>query len=442
MRTALRMLIPIVLAVALALWLMTVPGFVSLRFGAYAVEAPLWLAGLATVLLLLLLALIVRLLVRLRVAGIRRRARRAMRRRDEGDEAIVGALAALAAGDGAGAARLAGRARKKVGETPLTLLVEGHAARAQRNDTRARLAFGRLSEIGPPGAFLGYRGLAALAVETGDKEEAAASGRAALAMRPDANWARALVFDAAARQGDWRTALTLLPAAPKGSEEGHRRAALLLGAAAEEKDQKAALRLVEEAVELAPDLAPAHAARIALLEAQGQRRRANSALERGIVTAAHPMLAALALAPRPGETEEARARRVEALANYANGSGEAELMAAQAAFEAKLWQKARSHAARAKAAGLDDRRVFALLSQVAAAENPATEAGRAEAELHLREAAAAPQEPGWWCASCGTRHEAWSPVCPSCGAVASLRWGSAPPPPERTLALPPPVPGL
>lgn len=445
MRLALRILIPVILAVAIALWLRTVPGVFSFQVADIAVEAPIWVGGLAVLALLVLLVIVMRLLSGFRVRRAKRAAAKALRRRDEGDAAIVAALAALAGGDGAGALSSVSRARKRLGDTPLTLLVAGHAARALKDEGAARRAFESLSTVGPPGAFLGYRGLATLALEHGKKDDAAAAGRLALAMRPDAAWARALVFDDAARRGDWQGALALLPKAKKGTEDAARRAVLLLGAAEEEPDPKAALRLVEEAVELAPSLAPAHAARVKLLALKGERRRAAQALERGIVSAAHPLLTALALEPKPGESPAERARRVEALAGYAGQSGEAELMAAEAAREAGLWAKARRHAQRAREAGCDDRRVFTLLAAVATGEHGNTEAGRAEAALHLREAAAAAQEPGWWCAACGTRHEVWTPVCPSCGAVASLRWGTAraaagAAPPTALLAGP--VPGL
>ncbi|MCU0887769.1 MAG: hypothetical protein MUC64_07065 [Rubritepida sp.] len=444
MRLALRILLPIILAVGIALWLRTVPGSLSFQVAQFSVEAPIWVGGLAVLALIVLLVLVLRLLSGFRVRRARRAAAKALRRRDEGDQAIVAALAALAAGDGAGALSSIGRAKKRLGDTPLTLLVAGHAARALKDEGAAKRAFERLSTVGPPGAFLGYRGLAALALEGGHKDDAAAAGRLALGMRPDAAWARVLVFDDAARRGDWQGALALLPKAKHGTEDAMKRAVLLLGAAGEEPDPKAALKLVEEAVELAPSLAPAHAERVRLLTLKGERRRANQALERGIVSAAHPLLTALALEARPGESAAERARRVEALAGYAGQSGEAELMAAEAAREAGLWAKARRHAQRARDAGCDDRRVFTLLAAVAAGEHGDTDAGRAEAALHLREAAAAAQEPGWWCSSCGTRHEAWVPVCPSCGAVASLRWGTAraaaaaPP----TALLPGPVPGL
>ncbi|QXM26058.1 hypothetical protein KO353_07685 [Elioraea tepida] len=444
MRLSLRILLVLALAVLVAFLFRAFPGAISIAFGPYLVELPVWLGALALALLLLVAMWAARLLVRMRWRLSRRGAARAEARRAAGDGAIVSALAALAAGDGAAAARDLRRARHALGETPLLLLLEGHAARVRGDEAAAKRAFARLSEIGPPGAFLGHRGLAALALERGDRDEAAAAGRAALALRPEAAWAKALVFDDAARRGDWAGALALLPKARKGTEEARRRAVLLLGAAAEEQDLKAALRMAEEAVELAPGLAPAHALRVKLLEALGERRRAQAALERGILSGAHPMLAELALAPRPGEDAAARARRAEALAAHARGQGEAELMAAIAAKEAGLWAKARRHVALAQAAGVDDRRTFLLLAEIATGESGGTEAGRAEAAQHLREASAARPEPAWWCSSCGARHEQWAAVCPSCGAVATLAWGTAPAQPgeRKPLLLPAPVPGL
>jgi len=443
MRRSLSILVPLVLAVLAAFFFMTVPGAISIAFGEIAVELPFWLGALALFALLVAVIAAMRIGGRIRRSFARRGAERLVARREEGDRAIVAALAALAAGDGAGARRDLGRARRLVGPTPLVLLLEGHAARTLGDEAAARRAFERLAEAGPPGAFLGWRGLAALALEAGDVDGAAGAGRAALAMRPDAAWAKALVFDAAARAGDWPGALALLPKAKKGTDDALRRAVLLLGAAAAEADSKAALRMAEEAVELAPALAPAHALRVKLLAARGERRRAAAALERGMIAAPHPILADLVLEPAGGEDAAAVARRAEALAQAAGGAGEAELMAAEAARRAGLWAKARRHAQRAREAGLEDRRVFLLLAEVASGEFAGTEAARTEAEQHLREASAAAPEPAWWCAACGERHEAWAPVCGACGGVGTLVWGQG----ARALgpvrqALPAPVPGL
>ncbi|MBL0899670.1 MAG: hypothetical protein IBJ17_13345, partial [Reyranella sp.] len=37
-------------------------------------------------------------------------------------------------------------------------------------------------------------------------------------------------------------------------------------------------------------------------------------------------------------------------------------------------------------------------------------------------AAAAPADRAWRCTACGAHHEAWRPVCESCGAFGTLQW--------------------
>jgi HemY protein len=61
----------------------------------------------------------------------------------------------------------------------------------------------------------------------------------------------------------------------------------------------------------------------------------------------------------------------------------------------------------------------------------------------LGRAADAPADRAWRCTSCGAHHEAWRPVCESCGAFGTLQWRAPGTygqilPPEATpgLALP------
>ena len=440
MRRALVVLIVLALAAAAALWIADRPGTLTLAVADLVVEAPLWLAGLAFALLLLVVGGLVWLLARLRGWWQRRQLKHALRQRDEGDAAVVAALEALAAGDGPGALRSGRKARKLLGDTPLTLLLTGHAARAAGEIDTAEQAFRSLAARTGAGAFLGHRGLAQLAVERGAQGEAAEAAKAALALRPNAVWAQSIAFADRVRLQDWRGALRLLPEARGDAEIGHRRAALLLAAAAEETDPTAAQRLEEEAVAAAPTLAPAHAALVRRLRAAGRTRAADRALERGLAAASHPMLAALALEPTPGESESARARRVASLAAQVGGA-EMALAAARAALEAGQWPEARRWIERARGGGLEDRRLHVLLAELAEREFAGSERAHSESETHWRDAVTAPAEPAWTCSVCGACHHAWTPACPTCGTVGSLRWGEAAAIAPR-LALPAPLPGL
>lgn len=439
MRRALLVLTVLAAVAAATLWIAERPGTVTLTAAELSIEAPLWLAGLALLLLLLVAGGAVWLLTRLRGWWRGRRLRRALRQREAGDVAVIAALEALAAGDSAAALRNGRRARQLLGETPLTLLLTGYAARAAGEFETAERSFRALTAR-PGGAFLGHRALAQLAVERGAVGEAAAAAKAALALRPNAAWAQAIAFADAVRQQDWQGALRLLPAGRGDAEAGHRRAALLLAAAAAETDPAAALRLEEEAVAAAPALAPAHAALVRRLRAAGKTRAAEKALERGLALAPHPLLAALALEPAPGEPTASRARRVAALAAQVGGA-EMALAAARAALEAEQWGEARRWLDRARAGGIEDRRLHALLAELAEGEFAGTDRARAEAEAHWRDAATAPPEPVWSCTACGADQPDWSPCCARCGTAGSLRWGSVPAI-ASPAALPAPIPGL
>ncbi|WP_439579968.1 heme biosynthesis HemY N-terminal domain-containing protein [Elioraea sp.] len=440
MRRALVVLLVLALAAAAALWIADRPGTVALSVADLAVEAPLWLVGLGLALLLIVFSGLVWLLARLRGWLQRRRLKRALRHRDDGDAAVVAALEALAAGDGPAALKNGRRARKLLGDTPLTLLLTGHAARAAGEIETAEQSFRSLAGRKGAGAFLGHRGLAQLAVERGSQGEAVEAAKAALSLRPNAGWAQAIAFGDSVRHHDWQGALRLLPEARGDSETGYRRAALLLAAAGEETDATAAQRLEEEAVSAAPGLAPAHAALVRRLRAAERTRAADKALERGLAAASHPVLAALAVEASPGEPKGSRARRVASLAGQVGGA-EMALAAARAALEAEQWAEARRWVERGRAGGLEDRRLHVLLAELAEREFAGTERARIEAEAHWRDAATAPAEPVWTCTACGATQPEWTPACTNCGTVGSLRWGEAAAIAPR-LALPAPIPGL
>lgn len=440
MRRALFILIVLGLVAAGTLWVAARPASVTVAAGDLVIDIPLWLAALGFAVSLFVVGLLVRLYAGIRSWLARRRLKRALRHRDEGDEAMVSAFAALAAGDGSAALKYGEKARRLLGDTPLTLMLAGYAARAAGRVEAAETTFRLLAEQDGPAAALGQRGIAQIAVERGNRAVAAEAARAALAYQPNAAWAKSLAFEDSVRRRDWQAALRLLPPAESGSEEGLRRAALLLAAAAEESEPRAALRLEQQAAALAPALAPAHAAVVRRLRAMGKARAADSALKEGLAKASHPMLAALALEGPADESKAGRAKRVAALATEVGGA-ELALAAAQAALEAEDWAEARRWTERARSGGVADRRLHALLAKIAEGEFAGSERAHAEAEAHWRDAASAPEPPDWTCANCGSSHAEWSHVCSSCGAVGSLRWGEARAASPQLL-LPAPLPGL
>ena len=82
------------------------------------------------------------------------------------------------------------------------------------------------------------------------------------------------------------------------------------------------------------------------------------------------------------------------------------LALARAELDAGLAGEARRHLERARALGVNERRVWSLMADLAEVEGNADAAQEA-----LRHLAHADADPVWRCTACGTQHEAWHPVC-------------------------------
>ncbi|MGC8468818.1 MAG: hypothetical protein ACP5NI_02825, partial [Acetobacteraceae bacterium] len=82
--------------------------------------------------------------------------------------------------------------------------------------------------------------------------------------------------------------------------------------------------------------------------------------------------------------------------------------------------EARRHA-EAAAGGLDQRRVWMLLAEIAEAEAPEG-SGAAASLAALRRAATAAPDPAWRCGVCGAEHASWHAACTNCGEAGSLNW--------------------
>jgi HemY protein len=362
---------------------------------------------------LLLLFAILYALLRLLGALVRLprtiRDRRSRRRRVSGDLAVTHTLLALAAGDTGDARREASRARRLLGDTPATLLLAAEAGRIAGRGDEAEAAFRALADR-HDAAFLGLRGLLRQAIERGDWPAAMALARQAEGVQPGAAWLRRERARLAVRAGEWSDALALADAnAPK--------AALATAAARGTRDATQALRLARRAWQEDPSLAPATLEYAKRLRETGREARALSAIRHSWSIAPHPDLAEFALATvtDPLARTQAAQRLTEANPTHA----ESRLVLARTALEAGLTGEARRHAEAAVAAGINQRRLWLLLAEIAEAEG-----GDQREALHR--AATADPDPVWRCEACHTAHAAWHPACPDCFTVGSLRWSTAP----------------
>ena len=360
--------------------------------------------------LLAALFLAIYLLVRLvsflfRTPRLAKRANR-MRRRRKGDAAVTRALTALAANDPAAARSEAQRCRTLLGDTPLTLLLAAQANRQAGRDGDADDAF-RLLADRQDGAFLGLRGLLRQAMAREDWPAALALAQRADTAYPGAAWLRDERRQLALKTGDWKDTLRL--AAPDT------RAAMAIAASDAEREPDAALRLAKEAWTADPALPPAAVAYARRLRDAGQDKQAQDVLRKAWVRQPHPDVALAYLQPIKDKLQRYKAAGTLAKANPEHG--DSHLLQATMALEAGLTNEARRHAEAARTAGLDQRRLWSLMADIAELDgNPD---GMQEA---IRRMALSGPDPLWRCGHCGTVHGAWVPVCDACGTPGKVAW--------------------
>jgi HemY protein len=388
------------------------PGSVDAEIGPYSVSATSPVAAVAVIVLFVLVYVLLRLIGFVVFMPRRLRRWRTERNRRVGDIAVTRALVALAAGDTGDARREAGRARRFLGDSPQTLLLAAEAGRLAGREDEAEAAFRKLSAQ-PDAAFLGLRGLLRQAMERENWAEASALARQAEAAHPAAVWLRKERAVLAVRTRNWVDALHLADAdAPK--------AALAAAAAGQATNPVQGIRLAKQAWREDRALPAAALAYAAKLRADGRESRAQTILRESWDARPHPDIATSFMATLPdGPSRYAAAKR---LTKNTPREIESRMVLARAALEAGQFDDARFHAEAARAAGLNQRRLWVLLADIAEAEGGDTEAGRLAQRDALRHATTAEADPGWRCAACGTPSTDWQPVCGACGKTGTLRW--------------------
>ena len=421
MRSVFGFTILAVLVIAGAWYIAALPGVFSADISGTRLQTSTPVALVLLTALFLAIYLLIRLVALLfRTPRMAARANR-MRRRSKGDAAVTRALTALAANDPAAARREAERCRGLLGDTPLTLLLSAQADRQAGRDGDADEAF-RLLADRPDAAFLGLRGLLRQAMLKQDWPAAAALAKRADTAYPGAAWLRDERRQLALQTGDWKDALRL--AAPDT------RAAMAVAASEAEQSPDTALRLAKEAWTADPALPPAAVAYAQRLRADGKDRQAQDVLRKSWARLPHPDVAMAYL--QPIKDKLTRYKAAGALAKSNPEHGDSHLVQATMALEAGLTGEALRHAEAARAAGLNQRRLWSLMADIAEVDGRQPEAQEA-----IRRMATAGPDPLWRCGHCGTVHGAWVPVCDACGTPGKVAWVvPADEQPVRQLARP------
>lgn len=414
MRRIFTLLIVVAATIALAWWIAGLTGTVGATIAGYTIQTTTPVALVALTVIVLVLHALLRLIFGLLNLPSRMAAWRARRRRLSGEVASTRTLVAIAAGDAHTARIEAARARRLLGDTAQTLLHAAEAARLAGNDEEAAILFRLLAEREDAG-FLGLRGLFRQAMSRDDWAEAATLAGRAEALAPGNNWLRSERSELAVRTGNWQQALALSgPDSPT--------AAFAVAAAQSEPNAGRAIRMAGRAWKDSPDFVPAALVYATRLRESGREARAQSVLRDAWKRLPHPDIAKLALA----HLTDAKIRQKEGgkLAAVHLGHPESLFLISQLALDAGDVIEARRLAEAARNAGLNQRRLYRLFTDIDEADQNDITVPMTRGDA-LRLAMSAEADPGWRCDACGTPQAAWLPVCPTCQTPGRISWSTA-----------------
>ena len=345
------------------------------------------------------------------------------RKRDRGYQALSTGLIAAGAGNALLASRMAERTRGLLSadQEPLIHLLEAQTALIRGDHDAARRKFEAMVED-PETRELGLRGLHMEARRAGADEAAEHYARQAVEKAPYLPWASQAVLEYRTRAGDFDGALDLLAkqraSGTTGGRDTSRERAVLLTARAASKldsDPKGARDDAQQALKLAPALVPAAVIAARSYFREDNLRKGSAVLEQIWKLEPHPDIADTYVRARSGDTAIDRLKRAERLEALKPDNPIGLAATAQAALEARQFDKARE---KAEAALKRDPRegLLMLLADIEEAET----GDQARMRHYLSAALRAPRDPAWVADGVVSQH--WQPISPVTGELGAFVW--------------------
>ena len=410
------------LLVSGSVWLADNPGHVQLDWLRWRITTSM------PVLLAILLAaagglfLVLRLFAATVRFPARMMARRQVKQRERGFQALHDGLAAVAGGQAKQAKKLAGRAERLLKDARLTRLLSAQSAALSGDEADLRDHYQAMRER-PETALAGLRGLLDLAMQDKDRDRAIDYAQEARRLAPQDAGLAELLFGLLVKSGRLAEAQELVIDAGRAKAmdkaQVSRRRALLLNERARRAENDGetadAISFAKLAVSNDPGFADA-ALRLARLQsAQGLNRQASATLERAWREHPLPPLAD-AFCTIGAETPLQRLRRADKLAGWHPDAWAIHLRMGEIALEAKLWGQARKYLT------LAARRPTALLLGLLAKLELGEYKNQAAAQKWLASQPAT--DPDWQCGGCGRHSPEWQLVCPQCGSLDRQEWAT------------------
>ncbi|MET3897730.1 HemY protein [Devosia sp. UYZn731] len=406
---------------ALAAWLISLDGTLTLEAAGYRMQPRLGVA-IFLFLLVAIVLIVVWAVVRRIISAPRAMARRNReRRKEQGVEALSDAIIALQAGDPVRARLLAREAQARLPSNQAARLLEACADLAVGDMAAAREHYrGLIADERT--ALAALAGLYEQARTQTRPEAALTFARKALALAPQAGWAATAVFEDLVRRGQWAEAVAMVnvEAANTREQRAHkrRRQAVIETARARETETSAPLPALDHALtalKLLPDFVPAAliAARIHIN--RGETRKAMSLLRRIWRATGHPDVALLYAHAQPGASAVDRLKRMGELVEMPPPHRAAALVLARTAIDAYDWSKARD--ALAPFAGKDATQgIASLMAEIEEGQS----GDQGKAREWLARAVRAPRDPAW--TADGLTSDEWEPISPITGRLDAFEW--------------------
>jgi HemY protein len=414
------------LALVLALgfgfsWFADRPGMVTLTWegSRYQTSLMVVLAGL-TALVATIMVCWWTVSVILRSPSLMRRFYR-NRRRDRGYLALSQGLIAASSGDKAKARKLARDSRKLLGDEALVRLLDAQTLLLEGERAEARDRFTAMLENDET-KLVALRGLFLEAEREGEKEASRHFAEEALKRSPALPWASSAMLRYHAGNGDFEAALRLLESARASGlvdkADADRKRAVLLTAQAMTEEPAApdkAAKLAQQALKLAPRLAPAAVTAAISLARSADFRKAARLLEDAWRQAPHREIAQTYVMLRSGDTAAERLARARRLSVLQPADSESVFTVAEAAIAAREWDQARE-ALKPLIASHPSERTCLLMAAIEEGEH--SDKGRARD--WLARALRAPRDPAW--VADGIVSDRWLPVSPVTGEIDAFEW--------------------
>ncbi len=336
------------LLVAGAVWLANDPGSVTLVWRGWRIDTSVGVLFIAVVALVLLLGMLFRGVAWLRGSVKAFSARQREKKLQRGLITLGDGFAAVHAGQGPAARRLAREAGKLLGDSMPVQVLRKQAIALDGDMAELKVAAEALMER-PETEMAALKALANRAFADGDINNAITYARRAMTRGETPAWAVHLILDADVAGQRWDDAIAMLDSIAgrdvfPPSDQARLRARLRIHLATTQLAQgqsALAAKTAQKAMDDGGGTA-AIAAYARAMAAQGKGRKAASDIERAWAIAPEAALLAAYRALMPGETSLDWARRVEVLVQNNPEHVESRLALAEAALAAELWGRARS----------------------------------------------------------------------------------------------------